>query len=134
MGTIYLDSCLVIYLVERHPRFYRPLRARIAAAGDAVFAVSNLTRLEVLTRPLREHDSELVARFESFLQTCEMLPIDDAVVCSALDWRVAGLKTPDALHVAVAKHGGCTAFWTNDNRLAKAAPDWSENLLQGFGP
>jgi hypothetical protein len=27
------------------------------------------------------------------------------------------------------KHGGCTAFWTNDNRLAKAAPQWSENVL-----
>lgn len=134
MAIIYLDSCLVIYLVERHPRFYVPLRARIAAYGDAVFCVSTLTRLECLTRPLRERDSDLVDRFDSFLQTCDMLPIDDAVVHAALDWRVAGLKTPDALHVAVAKRYGCIAFWTNDNRLAKAAPEWSENVLQGFGP
>ncbi len=134
MATIYLDSCLAIYLVERHPRFYAPLRARIAACGDAVFSVSTLTRLECLTRPLREQDNELVERFDSFLQTCDMLPIDNAVVHAALDWRVAGLKTPDALHVAVAKRCGCTAFWTNDNRLAKAAPEWSENVLQGLGP
>jgi hypothetical protein len=25
MDKIYLDSCLVIYLVERHPRFYGPV-------------------------------------------------------------------------------------------------------------
>jgi uncharacterized protein len=133
MATIYLDSCLVIYLVEQHPRFYVPLRARIAAFSEAVFSVSALTRLECLTRPLREQDSGLVERFESFLQTCDMLPIDDGVLHAALDWRVAGLKTPDALHVAVAKRHRCTAFWTNDDRLAKAVPEWSDNVLQAVG-
>jgi len=132
MASIYLDSCLVIYLVERHPRFSGPLRVRIATSGDAVFSVSALTRLEVLSRPLREGDQALVERFESFLGSMRMLPIDDTVMNTALDWRVAGLKTPDALHVALAKHGGCTAFWTNDNRLGKAAPQWSENVFEGL--
>lgn len=80
-----------------------------------------LGTLEVLTLQLRERNLELVERFESLLRTLEMLPIDDSVINAALDWRVAGLKTPDALHVAVAKRSGCTAFWTNDNRLAKLA-------------
>ena len=134
MEKIYLDSCLVIYLIERHPFFHAPLRGRIAACSDSVFTVSSLTRLEVLALPLRERNHELVERFESLLRTLEMLPIDDSVIDAALDWRVAGLKTPDALHVAVAKRSGCTAFWTNDNRLARTAPNWSENVLLGLGP
>jgi hypothetical protein len=27
-----------------------------------------------------------------------------------------GLNTPDALHLALTKHGGCTIFWTHDKR------------------
>jgi len=134
MEKIYLDSCLVIYLVERHPQFYRILRARIAEHRDATFCVSALTRLEVLTGPLRQHDDPLVRRFEAFLGVHEQLALDDDIVNAALAWRVSGLKTPDALHVALAKRFACTAFWTNDDRLAKAAPGWSENALNDAGP
>ncbi len=131
MDRIYLDSCIVIYLVERHPRFFLPLRARVAAHVDALFCVSALTRLEVLTRPLRDRDHALVARYESVLRTYDMLTIDDTVVDAALQWRVAGLKTPDALHVALARRHGCTILWTNDDRLARIAPGWSEDVLMG---
>lgn len=134
MDKVYLDSCLVIYLVERHPRFFVPLRDRIAAHADATFCVSALTRLEVLTRPLREQDKPLTQRYEAFLGAHELLAIDDATVDAALHWRVSGLKTPDALHVALAKQNDCTAFWTNDDRLAKAAPGWSENVLKAVEP
>ncbi len=130
MDRIYLDSCLVIYLVERHPHFFAPLRNRIAAYPGATFCISALTRLEVLARPLRDRDYELAQRYEAFLKVHELLAINDAVVDGALDWRVSGLKTPDALHAALAKHHGCTDFWTNHDRLAKAAPGWSANVLQ----
>ncbi len=79
MDKVYLDSCLVIYLVERHPRFFVPLRERLATHADATFCVSALTRLEVLARPLREHDEPLVRRYEAFLKVHERLPIDDAM-------------------------------------------------------
>ncbi len=134
MEKIYLDSCLVIYLVERHPLFYPVLHNLVASRPDAVFAVSELTRLEVLTRPLRDGDRQLVQRFEVFLQNQESLPIDDTIVRAALDLRVAGLKTPDALHVALARHYACTALWTNDDRLSKILPGWSENVLRGLKP
>jgi predicted nucleic acid-binding protein len=130
MTRIYLDSCLAIYLVERHPRFYAALHDRIAAHADATFCVSALTRLEVLTRPLREGDEALARRYEAFLGAHELLAIDDAVINAALRWRVSGLKTPYALHVALAKQHECAAFWTNDDRLAKAAPEWTENVLK----
>lgn len=53
MDKVYLDSCLVIYLVERHPRFFVPLRERLATHADATFCVSALTRLEVCAAPAR---------------------------------------------------------------------------------
>ena len=134
MNKVYLDSCLVIYLVERHPRFFVPLRDRIAAHAEARFCISALTRLEVLTRPLRERDGPLVRRYEAFLGVQEVLAIDDAILDVALGWRVSGLKTPDALHVALAQRHGCTALWTNDDRLAKSGPAWSENVLKTFSP
>ena len=134
MDKIYLDSCLVIYLVERHPRFYGPLHVRLAENTGATFCVSALTRLEVLTRPLREHDDPLVRRYESFLGVQEQLALGDDIVNAALNRRVSGLKTPDALHVALAKRHACTAFWTNDDRLAKTVHDWGENALKGVGP
>jgi predicted nucleic acid-binding protein len=134
MEKIYLDSCLVIYLVERHPLFYPVLHNLVASRPNAVFAVSELTRLEVLTRPLRDGDRQLVQRFEVFLQNQESLPIDDTIVRAALDLRVAGLKTPDALHVALARHYACTALWTNDDRLSKILPGWSDNVLRGLKP
>ncbi len=133
MDKIYLDACLVIYLVERHPQFYAPLHARVAANPNATFCVSPLTRLEVLTAPLREQNDPLVRRYESFLGAHEQLALDDGIVNAALAWRVSGLKTPDALHVALAKRYGCTAFWTNDDRLSKAAPGWSKNVLKDAG-
>ncbi|WP_279308295.1 MULTISPECIES: type II toxin-antitoxin system VapC family toxin [Cyanophyceae] len=40
-----------------------------------------------------------------------------------------GLKTPDALHLAVAHHYDCTELWTNDDRLAIAAASKAINLF-----
>lgn len=110
------------------------MRASIAAHPDATFCVSALTRLEVLARPMRERDDVLVQRYETFLNAHRRLAIDDAVFDAALGWRGSWLKTPDALHVAVARHHGCTALWTNDDRLSKAVPNWSENLLKTVIP
>jgi len=40
-----------------------------------------------------------------------------------------GLKTPDALHLAAALHTGCDEFWTNDERLVRAASGRIRNLV-----
>ena len=34
---IYLDSCIVIYLVEKHPLFYRPLDRQFRAHASAEY-------------------------------------------------------------------------------------------------
>jgi hypothetical protein len=59
VGLIYLDSCLVIYLVERHPDWLNALRNAISVENDARFAISPLVKTECLTGPMRRGDIPL---------------------------------------------------------------------------
>jgi uncharacterized protein len=65
----------------------------------------------------------LQERFERFFSLVTCLPMDEAIFRVAAAKRaIFGLKTPDALHLAVAEHYGCIEFWTNDDRLKRASP------------
>ena len=120
---IYLDSCIVIYLVEKHPMLYAQLDQTLRQHASVGFAISPLVVLECLVGPLKQGDSGLLERFESFFATVMSLPNDEAVFREAARLRAHfGLKTPDALHLAVADRYGCTQFWTNDDRLVKVSP------------
>lgn len=68
MPTIYLDSCIVIYLVEKHPDYYEKLMQKIQKNAQARFVVSSLTALEVMVKPKREQDASLIARYQIFLE------------------------------------------------------------------
>ena len=131
---IYLDSCIVIYLVEKNPLFAEKITARIeqTLSDEKVLAVSPLVKLEVLAKPLRDKDTNLIQTFENFLATLEFLSIPDSVYETALQLRANyHLKVPDALHLAIAQHHNCVDFWTNDNRLEIAAKQLN---IQSFMP
>ena len=127
---IYLDACIVIYLIEKNPVFRPKILERMEQSSGSQFAVSPLLRLEVLTKPLRDQDMVLYQDFEDFISAQIMLPITDSIYDAALQLRALfRLKTPDALHLATAQHYGCTAFWTNDDRLNDAAEALAVNLF-----
>jgi len=130
MPTIYLDSCIVIYLVEKHPDYYEKLMQKIQKNAQARFVVSSLTALEVMVKPKREQDASLIARYQTFLEQFQVEGMNDQVLLEAIDYRVSGLKTPDAMHLACAKNIGCDQFWTNDTRLTKVAPNWTINVCE----
>lgn len=49
-SRVYLDSCVVIYLLEGQPELSRAVEALVKqAAGEAEICVSDLTRLECRT-------------------------------------------------------------------------------------
>ncbi len=76
----------------------------------------------MLVKPLQEGREETAALYRQFLSATRQLPITDTTFDQALSLRVAyRLKTPDALHLALARQYGCERFWTNDERLARAA-------------
>lgn len=121
---IYLDTCVVIYFVERHPVFYASARAAISAEAGAPLAISPLVQAECLVSPIRRGDIALERRFGALFRRMTVLGFADSVFLDAARLRARhALKLPDALHLACAQHHGCSAFWTNDQRLSAAGGD-----------
>jgi predicted nucleic acid-binding protein len=125
---IFLDSCIVIYLIDGAP----PLRKTIlealgeSPATERTLFVSPLVRLESRVGALMSNDPAILARFDSFFEHSAIvtLPIRPSTYDFATALRAThSLKTPDALHLATALENHCDEIWTNDRRFAKAASE-----------
>lgn len=131
MGLIYLDACLVIYLIEGHARWRAPLAGAMAAMPEARFAVSPLVKCECLVGPLRRGDPLLERAYREAFELFEPLSMPEPVYFQAAQLRAHfGLRTPDALHLGCAQHHRCEALWTNDDRLAQASHGLACNVLR----
>ena len=119
---VYVDSNIVIYLVEQPTLFGPQASARVAtfaAAGDRI-VVSDLTRLECRVHVITMGDSITLAQYDHFFHQAveRVMPLTSAVVDRATIIRARHrFKTPDALHLAAALESGCQLFLTNDARL-----------------
>lgn len=131
MGLIYLDACLLIYAMENHPVWFKPVCEALASQPEQTFAISPLVKMECLVKPLRQGDVALQRRYEAGMAQFTQLALTEAVFLQAATLRARfNLKTPDALHLACAQHHGCAALWTNDDRLALAAHGLARNILR----
>jgi predicted nucleic acid-binding protein len=129
MRTVYLDSCIAIYLVEEHPAYCGAIE-NVLRQLDGVVCYSPLTELECLVMPLRLKRKDLLDKFNRFFSLNLRLDMPDAVYREAARLRAEfGIKTPDALHLATARHHGCTELWTNDDRLANVAGGLAVNVV-----
>jgi len=128
--VIYIDSCLVIYAVERDDEIGERTRATLARA-DEPLATSPLVMMEALVKPMRAADAEAQLTMWSAFDAFELLPADpDAFLDAALlRARYSGLQTADALHLAIARQAGCRSLWTNDSRLAVASGGLAVDIL-----
>jgi predicted nucleic acid-binding protein len=119
---VYFDACIVIYLIERAAGFVERVETAIMRASDIQVCVSPLVEMECMVGVLKRQDSELRRAYEEFFNACVMLDIQADTFRLAGELRAKyGIKTPDALHLATATQHGCGQFWTNDERLNKAA-------------
>lgn len=135
MGLIYLDSCLVIYLIERHARWGQAVAHAIVQAGETRFGISPLVKCECLVGPIKRGDPVLQQSYAELFDQFVSLAMPEAVYVQAAGLRARfGLKTPDALHLACAQHHRCEALWTNDDRLARASHGLAHNVLSEGRP
>lgn len=135
MVKIYLDSCMVIGLIEGTAKQRQVLKQHLF--NHYLFS-SELVRLEARVLALRENNQLALTQYDSFFDACEMVNLDRSVFEYATTLRVEKqLKTPDALHLASVMIANCDEFWTNDLRLAKYATtkmcvkDWEQLEKQG---
>lgn len=127
---IYLDSCLVIYLIERHARWGDPVARALAQPDGADFAVSPLVKCECLVGPIERGDLILQQSYTELFNEFVSLGMPEAVYLHAAELRGRfGLKTADALHLACAQFHRCEALWTNDDRLARVSHGLVRNIL-----
>lgn len=135
MKLSYLDSCIIIYLLEGESAFHQRAKMALAEMRFKGFriAVSRLSHLECRVIPKRQGNLALLDQYEHFFAMPSLVWLDLSrdVFDIATDLRAfQNLKTPDALHLAAAIHYGCNEFWTNDLRLKTAAA----NRLQIVNP
>jgi predicted nucleic acid-binding protein len=102
---LFLDACVIIYRVEDAvPANARLLERLVALRADsAQIAVSRLSLLECRVRPIRDGDSELLARYDEFFAAPDVRIVDldaDVVEGATLIRARTGLRTPDALQAA----------------------------------
>lgn len=126
MKKIYLDSCIVIYLIEQKSAFSEQTTQAFekAAQQGAQFYVTDLTRLECRTYPIKQQNFNSLENYDAFFNTAvqQIQPISSLVFDQATQLRAQhGLKNPDALHLAAAICAQCHEFWTNDQHLQNAA-------------
>jgi predicted nucleic acid-binding protein len=120
---VYLDTNIVIYLIEGHAPYRAALQLidEAVAEGKVRLLTGEITLIEVLSGPLAANRMDIVARYRTFLENdavIELIPTVRDVYLNAAVYRAAhGLETPDAIHVASAIAGNCDVFLTNDSRL-----------------
>jgi uncharacterized protein len=130
MGLIYLDACLLIYLVEQHALWGRRVDQAIADIPESNFGISPLVKLECLVGPIERGDPVLRLAYEAAFDRLAMVEMPDPVYLQAAELRARfDLRTPDALHLSCAQYHRCEALWTNDDRLARASHGLARNVF-----
>lgn len=120
----YFDVNLWIYFVEQQGNYLATLDALFVAMerGDFTVLTSEISLAEALVNPIQLGQVELALSYKRLFRTSKfqvVAPVDTAVLIRAAELRAAAkLKLPDAVHAATAELHRCTAFVTNDSRLA----------------
>ena len=119
MAAIYLDTCMIIGLIEGDTNQQTILKSLLPL--HQIYS-TEVTRLEARLLAVRQNNETALQQFDRFFTVCEMIDLNRAVFELATTLRAESqLKTPDALHLAAAIQSGCSEFWTNDKQLLKAA-------------
>ena len=129
-SRIYLDANVLIELFEkRSTEASNLLWDLIGAVGSSApeFLLSELAITEIAVDPLRKGDQEVFNLYRQHISDkpglWSVMPVDRQVLEMAANVRarLAGVRLPDAIHLATAILGKCDVFVSNDRRFSRAA-------------
>jgi predicted nucleic acid-binding protein len=126
---IFLDANVIIYQVEGsvnfHNRVLNTVQDLLQKHPRARFAVSRLSVLECLVKPVREGSTDIIDRYRTFFAAggLQVVEVSGQVIEKALLLRAhQGLRTPDAIQAASAlSMNGPVVFLTGDKAFGKVA-------------
>lgn len=121
---IYLDTNAFIFAVEEQSERSSLLTELFSVSEEldrVALVTSELTLAEVLVKPYRNLDDELISRYDNMIRGSAWLdvqPIGRPIVWYAGVLRSqAGIKLPDAIHLSTAFGSECSHFLTADKAL-----------------
>ncbi|MFA7403723.1 MAG: PIN domain-containing protein [Pelobacteraceae bacterium] len=125
--TLFLDENIIIYRVEAVEPFNQQVlvavQELVALHPHAGFAVSRLSMMECLVKPLRDQNSADIERYRGFFASAglQIVEISSLVLETATLLRARhGLRTPDAIQAASAMSiKGPVMFLTGDKHFSK---------------
>ena len=134
---VFLDANIIIYQVEAVEPFQQKvhdvLRELVQHHPEASFAVSRLSMLECLVKPVRERNTAVMNRYREFFTANDLLIVEitAAVVESAIVLRAHhGLRTPDAIHAASALSLKQQVTFLTGDRHFRCTPDLHVKLIE----
>ena len=120
---VYLDTNVLIYLIENHPSYRDKIVALIAELDElnCEIITSELTLAECLVKPFAQNDKQSQDIYIASIKSSEFLtvkPVTRKVITEAARLRAAFKnKLPDSIHLATAFGTGCDTFIGNDKKI-----------------
>ncbi|KQW32205.1 hypothetical protein ASE36_08455 [Rhizobium sp. Root274] len=137
---LYLDTNAAILLVEGEGilrEMLRDLTDKASSRPGAILATGALTVSELLVKPLRQNDTRLIEIYRAWvsgLPWLQIVPVSNGILDMAAQLRArrAGLKLPDAIHVASGLAIGTTHFLTDDHGISNSVTSASSEEPGSF--
>ena len=123
-GRVYLDSNILIYLLENAPQWGAPARSLLAAcaSGQLDVVVGDAVVAEVMVGAYRSGSDRLLSQTTALFSDGPMTVVahDRGVFLEAARIRASvGGHLTDALHVATAIAADCDAVVSQDSRMPR---------------
>ncbi len=122
--SVFLDSNIIIYLIEQTPHFGALVTKRIEdlIAQEQRLLASGLVQMECSVRPFRMNDAITLAAYDGYFDSedVDVAPITDLTCRLASVIRARhNFRPMDSLHLAAAIENRCELFLTHDTRLQR---------------
>ena len=135
---VFLDTMVLAYLLDEHPIYADLAEAvmTLVEEGSLSAVTSALTLAEILTGPAKAGNIQALRDYELYVTHFPNLaiwPVDAALARQVAQVRAAtGLRTPDAVQLAVAASAGVDAIVGNDRSWRNKVGDTALYLLDDF--